>query len=254
MRAMVIDDEELARKRIVNLLHQVSDIELLDECNNGKIAIEKINQKKPDLIFLDINMKDMNGFDVLKKITISPKPTVIFVTAYDNYALKAFDFDAFDFLLKPFKDQRFFRTIDKIRKISNSDLDINFEKRIHELFDLYNNKIEKIKPVVKLPVKQGNKTILINIDDIIYITASGYYVEIFIENKKYLLRESLGGLLEILDQSKFFRIHRSSIINLTHVKEIVHSEFSEIDARMSNNILLHISKIHKKDFLQKFGI
>src|SRR5690606_19449535 len=109
MKALVIDDEELARKRVLHLLQQVPDATVIGECANGKSAIDMINQKRPDLIFLDINMKDMNGFEVLQKITIAPKPIVIFVTAYDNYALKAFDFEAFDFLLKPFKDERFFR-------------------------------------------------------------------------------------------------------------------------------------------------
>lgn len=111
MKALVIDDEELARKRVVNLLKDVPEIELLGECSNGKTAIKQIHDLRPDLIFLDINMKDMNGFEVLQKVTINPKPIVIFVTAYDNYAIRAFDVDAFDFLLKPFKDQRFLRPL-----------------------------------------------------------------------------------------------------------------------------------------------
>ena len=118
MKALVIDDEELARKRVMKLLEAVPEIEVIGECSNGKIAIDSINGLQPDLVFLDINMKDMNGFEVLQNVTISPKPIVVFVTAYDNYALKAFDVDAFDFLLKPFKDQRFFRTIDKVLRIS----------------------------------------------------------------------------------------------------------------------------------------
>lgn len=199
-------------------------------------------------------MKDMNGFEVLQKITITPKPIVVFVTAYDNYALKAFDVDAFDFLLKPFKDQRFFRTIEKVLKISKSEAESNFEKRIMELFNLYNSNSGNKEIVSKFLVKQGNKTILINPTDIMYIQASGYYAEIFVESKKYMLRESLNNLFEGLDEAIFFRIHRSSIVNLNHVKEIVHSDFSEIDARMSDNKLLHISKSHKKDFLEKIGL
>lgn len=254
MKALVIDDEELARKRVLQLLQKVPDVDVLGECGNGKTAVQAINQKKPDLLFLDINMKDMNGFEVLQKITIAPKPTVIFVTAYDNYALKAFDVDAFDFLLKPFKDERFFRTIEKVRKISAKEANDHFEKRIIELFNLYKSKSAKAATLNKLPVKQGNKTVLINPMDIMYISASGCYAEIFVEEKKYVLRESLNNLCEILDSEKFIRIHRSHIVNLTHVTEIVHSDFSEIDARMSNNALLHISKSHKKDFLVKIGI
>jgi two-component system LytT family response regulator len=254
MKALVIDDEELARKRVLKLLQQVPDMEVLGECSNGKTAVATINQKCPDLLFLDINMKDMNGFEVLQKVTISPKPIVIFVTAYDNYALKAFDVDAFDFLLKPFKDERFFRTIEKVRKISSNEANDHFEKRIIELFNLYKEQSQKAAERIKLPVKQGNKTVLIDPLEIMYITASGCYSEIFVGNKKYLLRESLNNLCEMLDSGKFVRIHRSSIVNMSFVKEIVHSEFSEIDARMTDNALLHISKSYKKDFLKKIGI
>lgn len=162
MRALVIDDEELARKRVVNLLEDVPEIEVIGECSNGKTAIKQINELKPELIFLDINMKDMNGFDVLQKIVISPKPIVIFVTAYDNYASRAFDVDAFDFLLKPFKDQRFTKTIDKVLQISKSEADRNFEKRIKELFKIYSRESGAGAAPLKIPVKQGNKTILID--------------------------------------------------------------------------------------------
>ncbi|MFD0975865.1 LytR/AlgR family response regulator transcription factor [Salinimicrobium gaetbulicola] len=254
MRSLVIDDEELARKRVVNLLEDVPQIEVIGECSNGKEAIRKINEKKPDLVFLDINMKDLNGFEVLQKIEISPKPMVIFVTAYDNYASRAFDVDAFDFLLKPFKDQRFFKTINKVLNTSREESDRNFEQRIHDLFKIYSRESDGYNPPVRIPVKQGNKTILINPDDVLYIIASGYYAEIYTSEKKYVLRESLNNLDEMLDDNKFFRIHRSTIVNMSKVKEIVHSEYSEIDARMTDGKLLHISKSHKKEFLDKLGI
>ena len=253
MKALVIDDEELARKRVLNLLEEVPDIEVLGECSNGKTAIKQIHGLSPDLIFLDINMKDMNGFEVLQRIEITPKPIVIFVTAYDNYASRAFDVDAFDFLLKPFKDQRFFKTIDKVLKISRSEADTNFEKRIKELFNVYNKEVRQAPPM-KIPIKQGNKTSLINPADILYIIASGYYAEIYTSAKKYVLRDSLNNLDALLDDRIFFRIHRSTIINIDHVKEIVHSDFSEIDARMTDDKLLHISKSNKKQFLEKLGV
>ncbi|MDT0686039.1 LytR/AlgR family response regulator transcription factor [Autumnicola psychrophila] len=254
MRALIIDDEELARKRILNLLEEVPEIMVSGECSNGKTAIIQINDLKPDLIFLDINMKDMNGFEVLQEINISPKPLVIFVTAYDNYATKAFDVDAFDFLLKPFKDQRFFKTISKILNISRSEADSNFEKKIKELFKIYSREAKEVSSPGKIPIKQGNKTMLLDPAEISYIIASGCYAEIFTDNKKHVLRESLNNLEEMLDENIFFRIHRSTIVNLNHVKEIVHSEYSEIDARMTDDKLLHISKSNKKQFLEKIGI
>lgn len=254
MKVLVIDDEELARKRILNLLEEVPEMDVLGECSNGKTAIKQINELKPHLIFLDINMKDMNGFEVLQKIVITPKPVVIFVTAYDNYASRAFDVDAFDFLLKPFKDQRFFRTVHKVLNLSRNEVDKNFENRIKELFKVYSEEARSAAAPVKIPVKQGNKTILIDPFHIHYIIASGYYAEIYTDNKKFVLRESLNNLADILDPAIFSRIHRSTIININHIKEIVHSEFSEVDVRMSDDKLLHISKSNKKQFLEKIGI
>lgn len=254
MKALVIDDEELARKRVLNLLEDVEDIKVIGECTNGRTAIESINTQKPDLIFLDINMKDMNGFEVLKNIEITPKPIVIFVTAYDNYALKAFDAEAFDFLLKPFKDERFFKTINKILGTTKTETDRNFEKRLMEFFHVYSKGGFRLNSVSKIPIKQGNKTTLVDPNDILYIQASGYYVEIFVENKKHVLRESLSNLTEMLDDEVFIRIHRSTIANLKYVAEIIHSDYSEIDAKMTDGKLLHVSKSHKKEFLEKIGI
>lgn len=254
MRALVIDDEELARKRVLNLLEEVPAIEVLGECSNGQIAIKKINSEKPDLIFLDINMKDMNGFEVLQKVEIQPKPIVIFVTAYDTYATRAFDVEAFDFLLKPFKDQRFFKTIDRVLKTSGKEADDLFEKRIKELFRVFSEETKAGKTGCKIPVKQGNKTVLIDQRNILYIIASGYYAELYTSGGKYVLRESLNNLEEQLERERFFRIHRSTIVNIDQVKEIVHSDYSEMDARMNDDKLLHISKSNKKEFLEKLGI
>ncbi|MCM4155683.1 LytTR family DNA-binding domain-containing protein [Gramella sp. AN32] len=254
MRALVIDDEELARKRILNLLEEVEQIEVIGQCTNGKNAITFINSELPDLIFLDINMKDMNGFDVLKNVEIEPKPIVIFVTAYDNYALKAFDVEAFDFLLKPFKDERFFKTIKKVLKTTKAEANTTFGKRMEEFFHQYSSKSELPSAIFKIPIKTGNKTALVDPVDIQYICASGYYAEIFANGKKYVLRESLSNLEEMLDNNSFVRVHRSTILNLHFVDEILHSDYSEIDSKMKDGQLLRISKSHKKEFLEKLGI
>jgi len=254
MKALVVDDEELARRRVLNLLAEVEEIEVLGECSNGKSAISQINKLKPDLVFLDISMKDMNGFEVLQKLEIDPKPVVVFVTAYDNFAIKAFDVDAFDFLLKPFRDERFFKTIKKVLKISHFEVQENFEQRLQTLFEVYNNDKQNSKIPLNLPVRQGNKTVLLKPTEINYICASGYYAEIYTENKKYVLRESLNHLEDFFKDHAFFRIHRSAIINLNHIKEIVHSDYSEVDVRMQDDKLLRISKANKKELFDKLGI
>lgn len=253
MKALVIDDEELARRRVVNLLEEVPEVEVIGECANGKTAIKQINSQNPDLIFLDINMKDLNGFEVLQNVTTTPKPIVIFVTAYDSYAIRAFEVDAFDFLLKPFKDQRFFRTIEKVLKMTHREADENFEKRVKALFQIFSGTSAQ-QTSIRIPVKQGNKTTLIHPKDILYIIASGYYGEIYTKEKKYVLRESLNRLMETLNPESFLRIHRSSIVNIDQIKELVHSEYSSIDVRMTDGKILHVSQSHRKELMDKLGI
>lgn len=253
MKALIVDDEVLARKRILNLLTSVEQINVIEECSDGKTAIAKINELKPDLVFLDINMKDMNGFEVLSKIQISPKPIVIFISAHENYAVDAFDYEAFDFILKPYRDDRFYRAIDKLLKLSPKEIDQDFDKKMQEFFKL-NIEKNKIQKPLRIPVKLGNRTIFLESENIIYICASGSYAEIYTEENKYLLRESLINLIELLGKHNFFRIHRSAIVNINFIKEIVHSEYSELDVRMKDNNLIRVSKSNKKDLLLLLGI
>ena len=253
MNAVIVDDEMLARKRIVGLLEKIDNINVLKECSNGRAAIASINDVKPDIIFLDINMKDLSGFDVLQEIEFSPKPIVVFVTAYDQYAIKAFDYDAFDFLLKPFEDERFFKTIDKALKTNRKDLDDKFHHTLEELIQLRKSSSPNKENHSLLPIRQGNKTTLLEVNKIRYVIASGYYAEIFTKTRKHVLRESLGNLMEMFDEDSFFRISRSAIVNLKYVQEIIHSNYSEIDVKMKDNKIIRVSKPNKKDFLSKIG-
>ena len=253
MKALIVDDEVLARKRILNLLSSVEQINVIEECSNGKTAIEKINELKPDLVFLDINLKDMNGFEVLSNIQISPKPIVIFITAHESYARDAFDHEAFDFILKPYRDDRFYKTIDKLLKLSPKEIDQDFDKKMQEFFKL-NSEQKKTKDPLRIPVKLGKRTIFLESKNIKYICASGSYAEIYTDENKYLLRESLNNLIELLGKKNFVRIHRSAIVNINFIKEIVHSEYSELDVRMKDNKLIRVSKSNKKELLLLLGI
>lgn len=255
INTLIIDDESLARQRLINLVNDVPEFNLLGECSTGKEAISTINKLEPDVLFLDIQMKDLTGFDVLQKITTEKKPLVVFVTAYNEYALKAFDFFAFDYLLKPYKDDRFFKSAENLLNFIKTKNTAPFEDKISDLLKyMENNNSPKSNYSEKLPVKLGNKVHFINVNDIKYIVASGYYAEIYTNAKNHLLRESLSNLIESLDPSQFIRIHRSTIINLRDIGELVSSNYGEIDVKMTDKKLFRVSKSFKKKFLTKMGL
>ena len=255
INTIIIDDEALARQRIANLVNEVPEMELIDQCSTGKEAVLAIDEKEPDVIFLDIQMKDLNGFDVLQRITTDKKPLVIFVTAYNEYALKAFDYFAFDYLLKPYKDDRFFKSVENIINYNKKNDYNPFSEKLNDLLKYVQNKSEPASSFSeKLPVKLGNKVFFIDKNHIKYILASGYYAEIYTDDKKHLLRESLSNLIESLDPAKFIRIHRSTIINISEIKGLVNSNYGEVDVKMNDQNLFRVSKSYKKVFLTKMGL
>lgn len=253
-RTIIVDDELLARKRILELLENRAEFIVEAECSNGEDAIEMINQRSPDVVFLDIELKDMNGFDVLENIRPKKMPLIVFATAYDRYAVEAFNKYALDFLLKPYKNKRFYETLDRIlERIQHLD----HELRMKEFL----NGIDRGKAMTftgnvagKFPIKKNNKTILLNTSQIKYVCASSYYADIFIGEKKYVIRESLKNLLLQLGEPLFLRIHRSTIINTDFILELVHSDYNEIDIRMKDQKLFRISKSYRKEALYKLGI
>lgn len=250
IRAIIIDDEYLARERISNLLKVVNDIEVIKECSTGKDAIKEINRLRPSIIFLDIKLTDMTGFNVLENIDKTVKPVVVFITAYDEFALNAFEYFALDYLQKPFKDDRFYKSISKSIEIIKNNQLINFEKNISHLLDYFNKQKVDDNIKIKFPIKINNKIIFIKSDEIMYINAFGNYVEIFINNKKYVLRNSLNSLVSQLNSNDFLRIHRSTIINLNFIQELIHSNYGEVDVKMIDNKLFRISKSYKKEALK----
>ncbi|WP_428741674.1 LytR/AlgR family response regulator transcription factor [Tenacibaculum sp.] len=256
LKVIVVDDEELARKRLENLIKEVSQFELVAQCQNGEDAIEKIESLLPDLIYLDIKLKDMSGFEILNKVKIPVAPIIIFVTAYDKFAIKAFDNFAFDYLLKPFKDTRFLESANKAIEQFKLKKSISGENlsRLLNYFEKNRNKINQTNKLQSIPIRLGNKISFLDFNDIKYITASGYYAEIFSESKKHLIRQSLSNLIVELDSDYFIRIHRSTIINLKFMLEIINSNFGDMDVKMKDGTLFRISKSYKKDFLKKLNI
>ncbi|WP_299227357.1 LytTR family DNA-binding domain-containing protein [uncultured Psychroserpens sp.] len=249
MTVLVIDDELLARKRIISLLSRVEDVEIIGECQNGQDAITSINNLNPDLVFLDIEMKDMNGFDVMKNIDSEQSPLVIFVTAYDEFAIKAFDIFAIDYLLKPFENSRFYNSVNKAISFYKSQEHSNIGYKINEMID-YVSKVSHDHGndlfSKKFPVRTGNKVNFIDQSSIKYVLASGSYPEIITEDKKIVVRDSLNNLLTSLNKDLFMRIHRSVIINIEFILEIIHSNHTDFDIKMKDGKLFRVGRSYRK--------
>jgi two-component system LytT family response regulator len=225
IRAVIVDDEGLARKRIADLLAGVKDVEVVAQCANGEEAIQTIEESRPDLLFLDIQMPEIDGFDVLQAIGVGHVPAVIFVTAYDQFALRAFEAHALDYLLKPFDDERFAaalqRARERIRQQRYGDVD-------RRLLALLNEARRDRGYLQRLVVPSGHRSIVVRTDDIDWIEAERNYVRLHIRDQAYLLRENLGRMESALDPAKFCRIHRSTIVNIdriTAVDSLRHGEY-----------------------------
>lgn len=210
MRAIIIDDERLARKELRSLLDQHTEIEIIDEAVNADEAIEKINLHSPDLIFLDIHMPGKSGFDLLEELETSPK--VVFTTAYDEFAIKAFDFNALDYLLKPIQEERLKETVQKIiaasRKTANvAGTPVQEGER-------------KLGIADQVFVKDGDRCWFVKLEDIRLFESDGNYIKVYFNTFKPMIHKSLNALDERLDERNFFRASRKHIINLSWVDTI----------------------------------
>ena len=218
-RVILIDDEPAARRLMKNLLQEhEAVVEVIGEASNGKEAISKIEELKPDIIFLDIQMPDLTGFEVLDRL--QRKPTVIFTTAYEQYAIKAFETFSIDYLLKPIKEERLKQTIEKLRQFGKLDvsLDVNGLQEMIRQF-------QTPKKATALPIKTGDRIILLRFENIVYLEAHDKYVFVFTQDgQKHLTDQSLTALVEKLPQ-QFYRIQKSYIINKDRIKEM-HKHFN----------------------------
>ena len=210
LKVVIVDDEPLAREGLRTLLAGDPDVEVVAECADGQAAIDVIRRTRPDIVFLDVQMPDLDGFDVLRALDGEPLPAVVFVTAYDKYALRAFDVHAVDYLLKPFHDERFAEALTRAKARRGEDM----SERIARLLD------ERKPKIMRVLVKTGGRVLFIRADEIDWIEAADYYVKLHVAGKVHMLRESMAALESRLDPDLFFRVHRSAIVNLERVREL----------------------------------
>jgi len=215
MRALIVDDEPLARSGVVVRLSKFPDVEIVGESGDGPSAVEKILQLSPDVVFLDVQMPGMDGFEVLRALPSEDLPLVIFLTAYEQHALRAFEVHALDYLLKPLDDERFARAVQRARQVQDTNSKIRMSERLLRLlgenFGRY---------VSRFPVRTGVRIQVVLTDDIEWIAAAGDYVELHFGGRHHLLRETMNSMEQKLDPAKFLRIHRSRIVRSTCVREL----------------------------------
>jgi len=228
IRTLIVDDEPLARRNLRVLLEKDPQIEIVEECRNGREAVKAINTLSPDLIFLDIQMPEMDGFDVLAHVGPEHIQAIIFVTAFDQYALKAFDVHALDYLLKPFDDERFGHALRRAKAQIEAHEINRLSKRLLALLEERESEqkvTKREKYLTRLMIKDSGRMTLLKVNDIDFIEADGNYAKLHVGRATQLLREKMNDLESRLDPAKFVRIHRSIIVNLDRIKEM-HPHFN----------------------------
>ncbi len=249
VRTLIVDDEPLARERLRQLLQPQPGIELIGECSDGQQALAAIQQQKPDLVFLDIQMPELDGFQVLEAIP-SPRPAIVFVTAYDEFAVRAFEVHAVDYLLKPFNRDRFQLALTRaIEQVQHSSATAREERQAALLAEL---KPPTVHPD-RIAVKSGGRVALVKVAEIEWVQAGHNYVELHENTHTHLLRETLGALEKRLPPEKFVRISRSVIVNLDRVKELQPLFWGEYAVILQNGTRLTLSRRYRSK-LPRFGL
>lgn len=234
IRAIIVDDEELARRGIELRLAPHSDITVVQQCANGREAIAAVTQEQPDLMFLDIQMPGLSGFEVLARLPQESLPMVIFVTAYDRYALDAFEAQAIDYLLKPINDTRFLQALDRVRGYRRQKNALSQREQLMQLLASTQGTGTVDEPTLRehlheerepkypqiLPIRDDAGTVRLDVNTIDWIDAAGDYMCVHANGRTYVLRETMKSLEAVLDPKLFQRVHRSTIVNVSRVRRL----------------------------------
>jgi two-component system LytT family response regulator len=235
IRTVVVDDEPLARTNISVMLKQDPEIEIVRECGSGMEALSEIRNTKPDLVFLDVQMPECDGFDVLELLGRDLPPAVVFVTAYDQYALRAFEAGVLDYLLKPFDNDRFGRALGRAK-----------ERIAHGR--------DTPRRLERLAIKNAGQVAFVKVSEIDWIEAADYYACLHVGTRTHLLRRSMSELDQELDRNMFCRIHRSTIVNLDRVRGLKLSVDGEYEVALDHGIRLRLSRRYRKQLQARLGV
>jgi two-component system, LytTR family, response regulator len=249
IKTLIVDDEPIARRNLQALLKEDPEIEVIGVCGGGGEAVKFIRQTSPDLLFLDVQMPEIDGFAVLKKIDVTNIPAIVFVTAHDQYALKAFELHALDYLLKPFSDERFSIAVERakqqVRQRNAAELGRKLQSLLTEHGEQLTSKEEMYAG--RFLIKEASRVFFVKVEEIDWIEAADYYVNLHAGSKTHLLRETMSDLENKLDPAMFLRIHRSTIVNLHRVKEVQTRPGAEYVAVMKDGTPLKLSRSRRHE-------
>ena len=259
LKTLIVDDESLARRGLAHRLKSISDIEIVGEAKNGREALKLIKDKSPDLVFLDIQMPGLSGFDVLQQLDIETMPVVLFLTAYDEYAVQAFEANALDYILKPIDEERLHQVLEKVRANLSQKRALKHKRMLLELVsqisgesissfaDLEEKKIAELvnKEPSRLAIRDGGRTTWVNQEDIEWIDAAGDYMCVQANGITYIMRKTMKELEKELDESLLQRIHRSTIVNVRLVREMESHINGEYFLTLNSGHRVKLSRTYK---------
>jgi two-component system, LytTR family, response regulator len=253
MRALIVDDEELARRGIRVRLQRFSEVDIVAECSNGAKAIEAIRRYAPNLVFLDVQMPGKTGFDVIKEVGLEAFPYVIFVTAHDRYAMRAFEVNALDYLLKPIDDERFDTALQRAREALASDRDRDSWQRLASALGEIASGDPATWQSERIVVRSGGRVVFVKTSDVDWVEAAGDYVTLHVGKKSWLLRETIAEMERKLHAKGFTRIHRSTIVNAERVGEMHALDNGEYRLVLHDGTQLKLSRSHRHQLQALLG-
>jgi two-component system LytT family response regulator len=246
IQTLIVDDEPLARQLVRSLLAKDGDIEVAAQCANGQEALEAIDTYRPELMFLDVQMPGLSGFDLLEKVPPGHMPYIIFITAYDQYAVKAFEIHALDYLLKPFEKERFYESLARAKAVIGQQALSNLTDKIFQLTTTYKGEKEnKAAYLEELVIRDGGRILAVKTQDITWLEAANQYVRVHTGGASHLLSRSLDTLQKQLNAECFFRVHRSAVVNAHFVKEVRTAKNGACDIILTTGKSLKLSRGRK---------
>ena len=250
LRVLIVDDEPLARQRIEDLLAHEQGIEIVGAADNGDRAIEKIRSLHPDLVFLDVQMPGATGLDVVRSVGVDAMPPTIFVTAYDQHALKAFELAALDYLVKPFDDERFEQALARGRAHVELREARALRERLRSMLD-GEPSAPASRYLQRIPVESRGKVTYVPVDQVDFIAASGPYAEIVVGTRRHLVRETMHSLEDSLDPARFMRVHRSAIVPLDRVETLLRGAGGDYELQLKTGARVRVSRAKREQVEQR---